>query len=110
MKCQILFSRKNKKSFTKLSSAESAHSMVSVKQDEQEGTDSGTFQARPIYTILCVAPILTSNHVITCRKQSYQKTWNTSNILSNERDLLAEIGQAALTELTQATTVCVFFF
>ena len=31
MKCQILFSRKNKKDITNLPSAESAHSMVSVK-------------------------------------------------------------------------------
>ena len=31
MKCQILFSWKNKKNITNLSSAESAHSMVSVK-------------------------------------------------------------------------------
>ena len=31
MKCQILFSRKNKKNITNLLSAESAHSMVSVK-------------------------------------------------------------------------------
>ena len=32
MKCQILFSRKNKKNMISLSSAEFAHSMVSVKQ------------------------------------------------------------------------------
>ena len=30
MKCQILFSRKNKKYITSLSSAESAHSVLSV--------------------------------------------------------------------------------
>ena len=30
MKCQVLFSRKNKKNITSLSSAEFAHSMVSV--------------------------------------------------------------------------------
>ena len=32
MKCQILFSRKNKKNIANLSSAESAHSIVSVKE------------------------------------------------------------------------------
>ena len=32
MKCQFLFSRQNKKNIANLSSAESAHSMVSVKQ------------------------------------------------------------------------------
>ena len=32
MKCQILFSRKNKKNIICLSSAESAHSMVSVNR------------------------------------------------------------------------------
>ena len=31
MKCQILFSRKNKKNITSLSSVESAHSIVSVR-------------------------------------------------------------------------------
>ena len=31
MKCQILFSRKNKKNIISLSSAEFAHSMVNVK-------------------------------------------------------------------------------
>ena len=31
MKCQILFSKKNKKNTTNLSSAESAHRVVSVK-------------------------------------------------------------------------------
>ena len=31
MKCQILFSRKSKKNIVRLSSAGSAHSMVSVK-------------------------------------------------------------------------------
>ena len=33
MKCQILFSGKNKKNIISLSSAEFAHSMVSVKGD-----------------------------------------------------------------------------
>ena len=33
MKCQIFFSRKNKKNITSLLSAESAHSMVSVKSE-----------------------------------------------------------------------------
>ena len=33
MKCQILFSRKNKKSIISLLSAEFAHSVVSVKVD-----------------------------------------------------------------------------
>ena len=31
MKCQVLFSRKYKKTISSMSSAESAHSMVSVK-------------------------------------------------------------------------------
>ena len=34
MKCQILFSRKNKKNITNLSSADSAHSLVSVNLHE----------------------------------------------------------------------------
>ena len=34
MKCKTLFSRKNKKNITNLSSAESAYSMVSVKQED----------------------------------------------------------------------------
>ena len=33
MKCQILFSRENKKDITTWSSAESAHSVISVKQE-----------------------------------------------------------------------------
>ena len=34
MKCQILFSRKNKKNIISLSSAESAHSVVSAKVEK----------------------------------------------------------------------------
>ena len=34
MKCQILFSRKNKKTITNMSSAESPHSLVSVKEQQ----------------------------------------------------------------------------
>ena len=37
MKCQIIFSRKNKKNILDLSSAESAHSMVTVKLSEYLG-------------------------------------------------------------------------
>ena len=36
MKCQILLFRKNKKSIIKLSSVESAHSVVSVKQSKRK--------------------------------------------------------------------------
>ena len=45
MKCQILFSRKNKKNITNLSSAESAHSMVSVNT----GFKCLTIQARLVH-------------------------------------------------------------
>ena len=44
MKCQILFSRKNKKNITSLSSAESALSVVSVKLREK-GLVEATFNA-----------------------------------------------------------------
>ena len=37
MKCQILFSRKNKKNIIRLSSAESAHSVVSVNLSALSG-------------------------------------------------------------------------
>ena len=39
MKCQILFSTKNKKNIIKLSSAESAHSVVSVKYKNTYGKE-----------------------------------------------------------------------
>ena len=51
MKCQILFSRKNKKNITNLSSAESAHSLVSVNLDQDHllwDWHSGSVVERPL--------------------------------------------------------------
>ena len=55
MKGQILFSRKNKKNIN-LSSAESAHSMVSVKRADGMQTDQST----PFGSLLCSVTTLPS--------------------------------------------------
>ena len=49
MKCQILFSRNSKKNIISFSSAESAHSMVSVKSASKEKEDKH-FHIRAVFT------------------------------------------------------------
>ena len=52
MKCQVLISRKNKNNITNLPSAESAHSMVSVK----------------IHVLFCYGYILCILELFLCKK------------------------------------------